>query len=201
MLLEIDPNHPSAHKLEQIRQKLISGVVIFATESSYVFGTSYDNKSAIKRIYQLKQLSYKLPATLVCHNFSQFQNFISSIPTSLFRLIKNHIPGNYTFIFKASKNVPTYLNKSARKTIGVKVPSLNLARSLAESLALPILTSSVKIEQDTHDPILIHTKYKKLVDLVVDSGNCYVNPSSVIDFSNNPPVVLREGGDDVSWIR
>ncbi len=203
MLLEIHRYSPQARLIDQLVTLLKSdGVIIYPSDTTYVFCCSISSKKAMKRIYQLKEIDKKKPLTFVCNKTKQFQEYTTGLSNQVFRKIKSIIPGPYTFIFEASKKIPKTL-LSPRSSIGVKIPDSPIAHMLVELMDAPLLTSSVPREnatQDFQEAYLIHEQYEKLVDCVVDGGELYLTDSAIIDFTQFPPEVIREGDVDVSWL-
>src|SRR5262249_50716957 len=148
---------------------------------------------AIERICRIKQVDpAKAQLSFICYDLSDLSNYTKSISTPLYRLLKTHLPGPYTFILPASKQVPKLL-KSRKDTIGLRIPDNIIARSLIRELGHPILSSTLpgEIVEDYTDPDLIHDKFEKLVDLVVDGGIGGIIPSTIVDCTSDEPIVLR----------
>ncbi len=202
MLLEIHPDNPQRRLVDQIADILENdGVIVYRTDTTYAFGCRVRSKKAMKRLYRIKRIKKNRPSTLVCSDIKQFQQYTRGIDNRVFRKIKSLMPGHYTFIFQASKEVPKVM-LSPRSTIGVRIPDAPIARTLAESVGEPILSSSVPVKEETdiHDPYEIYEAYGKVVDCVADSGEIYIRRSSIIDFSRTPAEVIRAGDADLSWI-
>ncbi|OGH01094.1 MAG: threonylcarbamoyl-AMP synthase [Candidatus Lambdaproteobacteria bacterium RIFOXYD1_FULL_56_27] len=202
MLVEIHKDSPQARKLAQVVEVLENdGVVIFPTEATYVFACAIESKKAMKRIEALKPTDKHKPFTFVCSGPSQFEQYTKGIPTPLFRKIRSLIPGPYVFIFEASKLIPKVL-LTPRSTVGVKMPNSPIALGLAEAMNRPIVTSSLPLQpdQDIWYPWSIEEEYGRLVDLIVDGGDLTIAESSVLDFSVDPPQIIRAGVGDLSWL-
>lgn len=203
MLLEIHPYNPQQRLIQQVVDILNhDGVIIFNTDTTYVFACSISSKKAMKRIYQIKDIDKKKPLTFICNQTSQFQEYTTGIHNTIFRQIKKVVPGPYTFIFEASKKIPKTL-LSPRATIGVRLPDAPIAVSLVEGMNEPILCSSVPKdeEQDFHDPLDLYEQYGKLVDCVISGeDSLYIQRSAIIDFSVSPVEIVREGDADLSWL-
>ena len=155
----------------------------------------------MKRIYQIKQIDKKQPLTFLCGNAQQFQQYTTGISNQVFRKVKSIVPGPYTFIFEASKKIPKVL-LTPRAVIGVRIPKAKVVLDLLDYVGEPILSSSVPLNSDEvlYYPYDIHSKYGKVVDCVVDCGELYPTNSAIIDFSVDPPEIIREGDVDLSWI-
>lgn len=201
MLLEIHPYSPQQRLIDQAIKILKNdGVIVFPTDTTYTFCCGIRSKKAMKRIYQIKDIDKKEPLTFICNKTQHFQDYTTGINNRVFRKLKAMIPGPYTFIFEASKMVPKTL-LSPRATIGVKMPDSPICDMLVEGMEEPLLTSSVPIEGDTdfQEGYSIHEQYEKLVDCVIDTGELYVTQSAIIDFSVDPPELVRQGDIPVEW--
>ena len=203
MLLEIHPYSPQSRIIDSLIKILKSdGVIIYPSDTTYVFCCAISSKKAMKRIYQLKEIDKKKPLTFVCNKTKQFQEYTTGLNTQVFRKLKSIIPGPYTFIFEASKKIPKTL-LSPRSTIGVKIPDSAISHMLVERMNEPLLTSSVPkedTEQDFQEAYSIHEQYEKPVDCVVDGGELYLTRSAIIDFTQFPPEIIRKGDVDISWL-
>jgi len=196
MLLHLHPDNPQPRNIKTIVECLLDGgVIIYPTDTIYGLGCDIFQHKAVERICRIKQVDpAKAQLSFVCYDLSDLSNYTKSISTPLYRMLKNYLPGPYTFILPASKQVPRIL-KSKKDTIGLRVPDNNIARSLVRELAHPILSSSLPgdmVEEYT-DPDMIHDKFEKLVDIVVDGGIGGILPSTIVDCTGEEPVVLRKG--------
>jgi tRNA threonylcarbamoyl adenosine modification protein (Sua5/YciO/YrdC/YwlC family) len=196
MLLELHPDNPQARNIKTITECLLDGgVIIYPTDTLYGLGCDIYQHQAIERISLIKnrdpdsaQLSF------ICYDLSDLSKYSKSISTPVFRLLKNHLPGPYTFILPASKLVPKIL-KSKKDKIGLRIPDNKIARSIVKELNHPLLSTSLpgeRVEEFT-DPELIHEIFKNLVDIVVDGGIGGTVPSTIVDCTTDDPVVLRMG--------
>lgn len=202
MILSINAQNPQIRLINQAVAILENdGVIIYPTDSSYALGCSIQSKKAIQRIYQLQQLDPKKLLTFICHDTCQFQQFTKGINNTIFRRIHPRIPGPYTFIFEASKLVPKMMC-SSRSTIGVRIPEAKIACELAKYLQKPVLSSSLPIESESNiqDPYLFRDKYEKLVDCIIDAGEMFCKQSAMLDFSKQPPEILRTGDANLDWL-
>lgn len=201
MILEIHPHSPQQRLIDRVIEILDNdGVIIYGTDTTYAFGCNIQSKKAMKRIYQIKDIDKKKPLTFICSNTQQFQQYTKGISTPIFRQIKSIVPGPYTFIFEASKMVPKTM-LSPRSTIGVKMPEAPIATALAEGMRQPILSSSLPWDGgELQNPHEIAEEYGKRVDCIVDSGEIFVSRSAIIDFSVDPPEIIRQGDADLSWV-
>jgi tRNA threonylcarbamoyl adenosine modification protein (Sua5/YciO/YrdC/YwlC family) len=196
MLLHLHPVNPQPRTIRMIVECLLDGgVIVYPTDTIYGLGCDIFHPKAIERICRIKQVDpSKAQLSFICHDLSDLSNYTKSISTPLYRLLKTHLPGPYTFILPASKQVPKIL-KSRKDTIGLRIPDNIIARSLVKELAHPILSSSFpgEIVEDYTDPEMIEQKFGKLVDMVVDGGIGGILPSTVIDCTGDEPVVIRKG--------
>src|SRR6195952_596905 len=171
MLLHVHPEDPQPRNLRTITNCLLNGgIIIYPTDTIYGLGCDIFQHKAIERICRIKNIDpQKAQLSFVCHDLSDLSKYTKSISTPLYRLLKTYLPGPYTFILPASKEVPKIL-KSKKDTIGLRIPDNTIARALVRELSHPILSSSLPgdmVEEYT-DPEMIHDKFEKLVDIVID---------------------------------
>jgi tRNA threonylcarbamoyl adenosine modification protein (Sua5/YciO/YrdC/YwlC family) len=160
-------------------------------------GCSINSRKAIERIARLKGISPgKERFSLIFDSLSQISEYAKNIHTPVFKTIKKSLPGPYTFILHSSNKLPKLLN-SAKKTVGVRIPDHNVPRTIIRQLGSPIITTSIRDEDEiieySTDPELIYEKFQNLVDIVIDGGYGNNTPSTIIDFTSGEPEVLREG--------
>ena len=196
MLLHLHPDNPQPRNIKTIIECLLDGgVIIYPTDTIYGLGCDIFQHKAIERICRIKQVDpAKAQLSFICYDLSDLSNYTKSISTPLYRMLKNYLPGPYTFILPASKQVPKIL-KSRKDTIGLRIPDNTIARALVQELGHPILSSSLPgdmVEEYT-DPEMIHDKFEKLVDIVVDGGIGGIVPSTIIDCTGDEPLVTRKG--------
>jgi tRNA threonylcarbamoyl adenosine modification protein (Sua5/YciO/YrdC/YwlC family) len=202
MLFKINSDNPEMRKIGQIAEILRDGgVIIYPTDSVYALGCDVDQPKAIERICQLRGLKpEKAMLSLICKDISQASEYAAQIDNEIFKLMKEHLPGPYTFILKASRSVPKkFVNR--KKTIGVRIPQNNIALSIVEELGRPLMTASLKSDDQIleyfTDPETIYENYKKRVDAVIDGGIGGNEPSTIIDCSGDEPVMIREGAGEI----
>lgn len=190
------PENPQPRQIKTIIDCLQSGgVIIYPTDTIYGLGCDIFQHKAIERICRIKNVDpQKAQLSFICHDLSDLSIYTKSISTPLYRLLKQHLPGPYTFILPASKEVPKIL-KSKKDTIGLRVPDNIIARTIIQELGHPILSASLPGEmvEEYTDPELMHDNFKKLVDLVVDGGIGGMIPSTIVDCTDEEPVIVREG--------
>ena len=208
MLLHLHPDNPQPRNIKTIVECLLDGgVIIYPTDTIYGLGCDIFQHKAVERICRIKQVDpAKAQLSFVCYDLSDLSNYTKSISTPLYRMLKNYLPGPYTFILPASKQVPRIL-KSKKDTIGLRIPDNNIARSLVHELGHPILSSSLpggssqpgnsslpgEMVEEYTDPEMIHDKFEKLVDIVVDGGIGGILPSTIVDCTGEEPIVVRKG--------
>jgi tRNA threonylcarbamoyl adenosine modification protein (Sua5/YciO/YrdC/YwlC family) len=196
MLLTIHPQDPQDRLIKKVAEVLrAGGVIIYPTDTVYGFGCDIFQPKAIERICRIKGIDpQKANLSFVCSDLSDLSKYAKSISTPQYRFIKNLIPGPFTFILPASKEVPKIL-KSKKDTIGLRVPDHKITHAIAAELGHPILSSSLPgdmVEEYT-DPEYIHEKFEKLVDLVIDGGIGGMEYSTIVDMTDEEPVVTRQG--------
>ncbi len=196
MLLRIHPIDPQPRLIRQVVEILRSGgIIIYPTDTIYGIGCDILQADAIERICRLKGIdSHKANLSFICNDLSHLSEYTKPISTPTFRLLKEHLPGPYTFILPASKLVPKIL-QSKKSTIGLRIPDNPIAQALVRELGRPILSTSLPGEQveDTTDPDVMYENFGKQVDAVIDGGIGGMIPSTVVDCSTDLPEVIREG--------
>ena len=196
MLLHVHPDNPNPRHIKTIVECLQEGgVIIYPTDTIYGLGCDIFQHKAIERISKIKNVHpEKAQLSFICYDLSDLSHYTKSISTPLYRLLKSYLPGAYTFILPASKEVPRIL-KSKKNTIGLRVPDNNIARTIVHELGHPILSASLPGEmvEEYTDPDLIYENFKSLVDIVIDGGIGSMIPSTVIDCTQEPYEVIRIG--------
>jgi tRNA threonylcarbamoyl adenosine modification protein (Sua5/YciO/YrdC/YwlC family) len=196
MIIRIHPDNPQERLIKQVAECLLDGgVIIYPTDTVYGFGCDIFQPKAIERICRIKGIEpVKANLSFVCSDLSDLSKYARAISTPQYRFIKTHIPGPFTFILSASKEVPKIL-KSKKETIGLRIPNHKITHAIAEKLGHPILSSSLPGEmlEEYTDPEQIYEKFEKLVDIVIDAGIGGMVYSTVIDLTEDEPVVIRQG--------
>lgn len=196
MIIRIHPDNPQPRLVSQVAECLHNGgVIIYPTDTVYGFGCDIFHQKAVERICRIKNIDpQKANLSFVCSDLSDLSKYAKSISTPQYRFIKNLIPGPFTFILPASKEVPKIL-KSKKETIGLRVPNHTITHAIAEAVGRPILSSSLPGEmvEEYTDPELIYEKFEKLVDLVIDGGIGGMEFSTIIDMTADEPIVTRQG--------
>ena len=196
MLLQIHPDNPQPRLIKQVVECLKDGgVVIYPTDTIYGIGCDISKHKAIERICKIKNVDpQKAQLSFICQDLSHLSDYTKSIDTPLYRMLKNYLPGPYTFILPASKQVPKIL-QSKKSTIGLRVPGNIICQNILGELGNPILSASLPgdmVEEYT-DPEIIFEKFENLVDLVIDGGSGGMIPSTVVDCTTDEWTVIREG--------
>ncbi|PRD12938.1 L-threonylcarbamoyladenylate synthase [Pantoea coffeiphila] len=196
----IHPDNPQPRLIKQAVEMLNKGsVIVYPTDSGYALGCKLEDKNAMERICRIRQLDGNHNFTLMCRDLSELSTY-AHVDNTAFRLIKNNTPGNYTFILKATKEVPRRLMSEKRKTIGLRVPSNPIALALLEALNEPMMSTSLMLPGNDFtesDPEAIQDEIGKLVDLIIHGGYLGQQPTTVIDLTDDTPVVVREGVGDI----
>jgi len=196
MLIHIHPDNPQPRLIKQVVESLKKGgVIIYPTDTIYGLGCDIFQHKAIERICSIKNLEpQKAQLSFVCYDLSDLSKYAKQLTTPIYRTLKQYLPGPYTFILEASKDVPKIL-KTKKDTIGLRIPDNKIARCIVEELGNPILSASLPGEhvEEYTDPEIIQDKFLKLVDMVIDGGIGGTIPSTVIDFTKTEAVLIREG--------
>lgn len=197
----IHPENPQPRLIKQAVEMLNKGaVIVYPTDSGYALGCKLEDKSAMERICRIRQLDGNHNFTLVCRDLSELSTY-AHVENSAFRLIKNNTPGNYTFILKATKEVPRRLMSEKRKTIGLRVPSNPIALALLEALDEPLMSTSLMLPGNDFtesDPEEIQDSIGRQVDLIIHGGYLGQQPTTVVDLTEDTPEVVRAGVGDVT---
>lgn len=193
-IYEENPNPKAIEKVIDVLKR--GGLIIYPTDTVYGLGCDITNIKALERIAQIKQVKLeKANFSFVCHDLSNLSDYVQQIDTKTFKILKRALPGPYTFILPSGKSLPNPFKK--RKTVGIRVPDNSIALEIVEKLGNPIISTSIHDDDEvleyTTDPKLILEKWGNLVDLVIDGGYGDNEASTVIDLSQDEPVILREG--------
>jgi tRNA threonylcarbamoyl adenosine modification protein (Sua5/YciO/YrdC/YwlC family) len=195
----IHPENPQSRLISQavdiIRQ---GGLIIYPTDSAYALGCHIGDKDALERIRTIRQLDKHHNFTLMCRDLSELATY-ARVSNQSFRLLKKSTPGAFTFILEATSEVPRRLLHPKRKTIGLRVPDNPITQALLTELAEPLMTSSLLLPGDEFplsDPYEIREQLEHQVDLVIDGGFCGLEPTTVIDLTEETPQLIRQGKGD-----
>ena len=195
--IKIYPENPNPKAIQKIVEVLKrGGLIIYPTDTVYGLGCDITNIKALERIARIKGVKLeKSNFSFVCEDLSNLSDYVKQIDTTTFKILKRALPGAYTFILPGSKNLPNPFKK--RKTVGIRVPDNSIALALVNALGNPIVSTSIRDEDEvveyTTDPELILEKWDNLVDIVIDGGYGGNEASTIIDLSVSPPDIIREG--------
>ena len=196
--LSIHPDNPPLNKIltavEVVRK---GGIVIYPTDTVYAIGCDIHNQKAVERVCRLKNIQPgKINLSFICHDLSHISEYTKALPTHVFKLMKQVLPGPYTFILNASSNVPNILN-TKKKTIGIRVPDNKIVLMLVKELGNPLLSTSIKNDDEvleyTTDPEEIYDRYKNYVDVIIDGGFGGNEASTILDCTGSEIEIVREG--------
>lgn len=203
MLIKIYPDNPNPRDLDRVVDILREGgVIIYPTDTVYGIGCDITKQRAVERIIKIKGLKPKdAQFSFICSDLSHISDF-ARVDNSTFKLLKRNLPGPFTFVLPGLNRVPDYFI-GKRKSVGIRIPDHSIPIELVKLLGNPILTTSLKDDDEfieyTTDPELIYEKYSDLVDLVIDAGYGDNVPSTIIDCTEEEPVVVREGKGELLW--
>ncbi|MGB1210943.1 MAG: L-threonylcarbamoyladenylate synthase [Lacinutrix venerupis] len=193
-IYEENPNPKEVKKVIDVLKR--GGLVIYPTDTVYALGCDINNNKALERIARIKGVKLeKAKLSFICQDLSNLSDHVKQINTSTFKILKRALPGPYTFILPGSKSLPSVFKK--KKEVGIRIPNNNITLEIVKALGNPLVSTSIRDEDEileyTTDPELILEKWDNLVDLVIDGGYGGNEGSTIIDLSNDEPVVVREG--------
>lgn len=200
-LIKLYEDHVDHKKLQHIVDILRDGgLIIYPTDTVYGMGCDITNKSALEKLARIKGVRLdKADFSFICEDLSNLSDHVAQIETQTFKILKRNLPGPYTFILPGSNSLPSVFRK--KKTVGIRVPDNQIALALVKKLGNPIVSTSIKDDDEvleyTTDPSLIFEKWKHQVDVVIDGGYGGNEASTVIDLTSGEPVLIREGKGDV----
>ncbi|WP_297802656.1 L-threonylcarbamoyladenylate synthase [uncultured Polaribacter sp.] len=189
-----NPNQAAIDKVVAVLKR--GGLVIYPTDTVYGLGCDISNNKALEKIAQIKGVKLqKAKFSFICNNLSHLSDYVKQIDSATFKILKKALPGPYTFILPGSNNLPKVFKK--KKAVGIRIPDNNITRTIVESLGNPIVTTSIRDDDEvleyTTDPELIFEKWGNVVDVVINGGYGDNQASTVIDFTEGYPEVVREG--------
>lgn len=198
---QIHPDNPQKRLINQAVEIINGGgVVVYPTDCAYALGCHLGDKSAVEKIKRIRQLDDKHNFTLVCRDLSEISTY-AKVDNTAYRLLKAHTPGAYTFILKATSEVPRRLLHPKRRTIGIRIPDNEIVLALTEALGEPIMSTSLIMpgeDMPLMDPYEIREILQHHVDLVIDGGYCGMEATSVINLVDEIPEIVRQGAGDIS---
>ncbi len=202
-LLEIDAEHPEPHRIRQAVNRISAGeIVIYPTDTIYGLAADIESREAMEQLYRMRNLDRTKPLSLVTTSLSEVSKY-AVVSDDCYRFMRRALPGPYTFILGATKEVPKSMGYRKRRTVGIRIPNHKVALALAEALGRPMLTTSALDGDEAgglSDPIRLAERYGAEVALVLDSGILRGSPSTVIDWSEDVPALVRAGAGDVSGV-
>ena len=196
----VTPQKRLIHRAVEIIDQ--GGLIAYPTDSCYALGCHIGDKHAMQRIRKIRKVDDKHHFTLVCKDLSELSTY-ALVDNSAYRLMKNCTPGPYTFLLKATHEVPRRLQTPKRKTIGLRVPDHPIALQLCEQLGQPLMSSTLILpnkDEPLSDPHEMRDLLGNEVDLVIDGGYCGIEATTVIDLVEKSPAILRQGKGDASWL-
>lgn len=204
MLLRIHPDNPQPRHIRTVVECLRSGgVIIYPTDTIYGIGCNIFDAGAIERIARIKQVEpKKAQFSFICADLSHLSDYAKHVDTPIFRLLKAKLPGPYTFILEASKQVPKQL-KTKKDTVGIRVPDNKICQTIVTELDKPLMSTSLPMDGDIEyytDPEVMYERFGKLVDIVIDGGIGNLLSSTVIDCSSGAPELIRQGAGEWSLV-
>ena len=202
MLVEINPENPQLRLIQQVVDKLKSGAVIVSpTDTGYGIGCDIFDPKAIRRVQQITGRPENKPFSFMCSDLRHISEY-AHVSNTAYRLLKKCLPGPYTFVLPGTKLVPKIM-LTKQKTVGIRVPRHPISRILIETLGHPLLNASVPAdgEQLHSEPFLIEEAIGNRIDVIIDGGSIFPDPSSVVDLTHDTPEILRVGKGDVSLFR
>ncbi|MDB2410288.1 L-threonylcarbamoyladenylate synthase [Pseudomonadales bacterium] len=198
---QIHPENPQARLIRQASTIVQQGgVIVYPTDSGYALGCHLGDKQALERIRRIRQLDEKHNFTLVCRDLSELAVY-AKVDNIAYRALRSHTPGPYTFVLLATNEVPRRIKHPKRKTIGLRVPDNVIAQNLLDTLGEPMMSVTLILPGDDLpllDPYEIRSVLQQQVDLVIDGGYCGMEATSVIDLSDETPVIMRRGAGSTS---
>ncbi|HMN33395.1 MAG: threonylcarbamoyl-AMP synthase [Chitinophagaceae bacterium] len=197
MIIDIHPINPDERKIKQVTSILKSGgIIIYPTDTVYGMGCDITHPEAIERICHIKKLNpKKAQLSFLCSDLSHLSLYCKAIDTPLYRFLKENLPGPFTFILNASKQVPKLL-RTKKDTVGIRVPENKICNEILKELGNPIISTSLPFTDEEYtytDAEEIHAVFKNQVDLIINGGEGGHTPSTVVDCTVSPPQVIREG--------
>jgi tRNA threonylcarbamoyl adenosine modification protein (Sua5/YciO/YrdC/YwlC family) len=201
MLLEINPDNPQPRLIAQVARCLREGgVIAYPTDTTYGIGCSIFNKKGLERIYQVKQRDKRKPFSFICSDLSEVSRY-ARLSNMAFKAMKRCLPGPYTFVLEASREVPDLLT-TRQKTVGIRIPDNRICMAIVQELGAPIVTTSANLsgEEPVGDPFEIQRLFGNGLDLVVDGGLLTTDVSIVINMVGDRPEVLRQGAGLCDWL-
>lgn len=199
--LRIHPDNPQPRLISQAVERIRAGdVIVYPTDAAYSIGCQIGNKAAMEKIAQIRQLSDKHQYAILCQDLSDIATY-AKVDNAMYRLLKANTPAITTFILPATSEVPRRLAHPKKKTIGIRIPSSPICQALLQELGEPLITSTLILpnqEDPLDDPFDIEMQLGKRIDVFIDGGIGMLATTSIVDLSQDHPIVIRQGLGDVS---
>ena len=193
-ILQLHPEHPQKRHVDRVVETLHrGGVIVYPTDTVYGLGCDIFNRKAINRIYQIKQVPAGKPLSFVCSDLKDVARYAKNISNAAYRMMKRLLPGPYTFILEASRDVPKFMI-GKRRTVGIRVPDNRICLEIVQALGRPVLSTSVVAAEDgiaMNDVESIASRFGSAVDVIADGGVIVSEPSTVVDLTGEEPEILR----------
>jgi tRNA threonylcarbamoyl adenosine modification protein (Sua5/YciO/YrdC/YwlC family) len=200
-VFKVHPVNPQLRLMSRAAEIVRSGgVVVYPTDSSYAFGWHLGDKAALERVRRLRGIERDHDFTLACRDLSDIATY-ARVENWAYRLLKALTPGPYTFVLRATPQLPKRLQDPKRRSIGIRVPDHTIAQALLDALGEPLMSSTLLLPSDPYpmtDPEEIRDRLERQVDVIIDGGSCGIEPTSVLDLSGGEVVVVRKGKGDVA---
>lgn len=203
MIIRIYPENPNEREIEKVVQFLRDGgLIVYPTDTIYGLGCDIFNTKAVEKICRYKNIDpKKANLSFICSDLSHISEY-AKVDNNTFKLMKKNLPGPFTFILNGNSNLPKLFRN--KKTVGIRVPDNNIIRELVKGLGNPILSTSVKDDDDEileyfTDPELIHERYENIADVVINGGYGTLEPSTVVDCTGDEPVIVRQGKGELEY--
>lgn len=201
-LIKLYEENPDQKKMDKIIEVLRNGgVIIYPTDTVYGIGCDIFNQKAVERVCRIKGINpAKNNLSFICYDLSDISNYVKHLSTPVFKIMKKALPGPFTFILESNSSVPKILN-AKKKSVGIRIPDHNIPRTIVKQLGNPIITTSIRDEDDvieySTDPSLIYEKFANLVDIVIDGGYGDNIASTIVDCTKESYEIVREGKGDI----
>lgn len=202
MLIKIYPENPNQKEIDKVVKVLQDGgLVIYPTDTVYAIGCDALNVRAVEKICKMKGINpAKSNLSIICYDLNNISEY-AKVDTSTFKLMKKNLPGPFTFLLNTTSSLPKIYKD--KKTVGIRIPDNNIIREIVRILGNPVLTTSVKNDDEiieyTTDPELMDEKYENIVDLIVDGGYGGLEASTIVDCTDGEPTVVRQGKGELIW--
>ena len=199
--LQIESTRPNPRHVARAAEMLKSGgLAIYPTDTTYGLGCDLYSKRSVERFYQLKGMDRKQRLSFLCNDLSEISRY-AVVENRNYRILKHHVPGPYTFILPATREVPKIVQTNTR-TVGIRIPSSATCQLLISELGHPLITTTVARQSEyTNDPDEIMNMFGRSVEVFLDGGALYGEPSSVVDLTGDEPEIIREGSGDLEWLK